>query len=239
MKAILYSTVLVALLSITISCDNTPRHIEDTGNASIVKTTDTPEPDPTNDVEINDLVQQWESQDRLIWQKPDMIIGMIDDIQTKTVADIGAGTGYFSFRMASKARKVIAVDISEQMVAYMDSLKYEQLSVSKLDRFEARYVEPHDSGLKQEEADAVLIVNTYIYIENRIDYFQRLREKLTHKAQLFIVDYKSEDIPIGPAPGMKMSPVEITEELVRAGYTIRQVDEASLEYQYIIIAEKV
>lgn len=236
MKAILSLFVFVALL-IYSSCDNTPRGIDDTGNSSVVEMSDASS--AVEQVQITNLVEEWESQDRLIWQKPDMIIDMIDDIQTKTVADIGAGTGYFSFRMASKAHKVIAIDISEPMVAYMDSIKYEQLSVSKLNRFEARYVEPHDSGLKNGEADAVLIVNTYIYIEDRIAYFQRLRDKLSDKAQLLIVDYKSKDIPVGPAPGMKMSPVEITEELVRAGYTIRQVNEDSLEYQYIIIAEKV
>ena len=48
---------------------------------------------------IDDLRQDWESRDRLVWQKPEMVIKRLGDLSLKTVADLGAGTGFFAFRL--------------------------------------------------------------------------------------------------------------------------------------------
>ena len=47
--------------------------------------------------EFNDLVADYNSKDRLIWQKPDMVITRLGDLSTQTVVDLGAGTGFFCF----------------------------------------------------------------------------------------------------------------------------------------------
>ena len=52
-------------------------------------------------------------QSRQVWQKPNLVIELLGDLQDKTIADIGAGVGYFSFRLAEKANRVIAIEIDE------------------------------------------------------------------------------------------------------------------------------
>ena len=60
---------------------------------------------------FDDLVADYNSHDRLIWQKPDMVINRLGDLSNKTVVDLGAGTGFFAFRVIPKAKKTIALDI--------------------------------------------------------------------------------------------------------------------------------
>ena len=72
---------------------------------------------------FNDLVADYESKDRLIWQKPDMVITRLGDLSTQTVVDLGAGTGFFAFRMVNQAKKVIALDIDRRFITFMAHLQ--------------------------------------------------------------------------------------------------------------------
>ncbi|RMF57468.1 MAG: class I SAM-dependent methyltransferase, partial [Calditrichaeota bacterium] len=90
-------------------------------------------------VDFDTLVKHFEDPGREEWQKPDWVIEQLGDLQDKVVADIGAGTGYFSFRIAKKAQKVIAIDIDERFLNYIEEKnKTLQLPV------ETRLVEPDD-----------------------------------------------------------------------------------------------
>jgi predicted RNA methylase len=59
----------------------------------------------------------------VIWQKPDLVIQQLGDVNGKTVADLGAGTGYFSRRIAYKGARVIAIDIDPQAIQWMQEQK--------------------------------------------------------------------------------------------------------------------
>ena len=73
-------------------------------------------------------------------------------------ADIGAGTGYFAFPLAKKAAKVIAIDIDQRFLDYIERRKHAE----KTSNIETRLTAPNASGLKAGEADVVLIVDTFI-----------------------------------------------------------------------------
>lgn len=231
MKTLL-SMISLIIVALCFACG----HSSDASNNQNTTTTN-----PTvDDLGLSDLEKQlevYEDTKRVIWQKPEMVISLIKDIERKTVVDIGAGTGYFAFRLAGKAQKVIAVEIDEQLVSFMDSIKHIQLTGSRVNRFETRLGTPSDPKLKIAEADAVLLTNTYTYIQDRVAYFSNLHKNLTSKGNVVIVDYKPINLPVGPEMRQKMSTFDITQELQEAGYNIVQVDETSLQYQYIIIAE--
>lgn len=84
---------------------------------------------------------------RAIWQKPGLVIEKLGDISDKVIADIGAGTGYFSFKLALKAKKVIAVEIEQGLLDYIDSTKV-MLPENKRSRIETRLATPDDPNLK-------------------------------------------------------------------------------------------
>jgi SAM-dependent methyltransferase len=183
------------------------------------------------------LVADYESKDRGIWQKPDMVISLLGSLEGKTVADIGAGTGYFTFRMVPKAKKVIGIDIDKRFIQFMDSVKV-RFPEAYRGRFESRLAKVDDPLLKPGEADAVIIVNTYGYIENRIQYLKTLWKGMSPGGRLLIIDFKKNNLPIGPPDEFKVSLNQAEQELITSGFTIEKVDKEALDYQYIIIAIK-
>jgi SAM-dependent methyltransferase len=190
----------------------------------------------STDSDKNWLYEDYASQNRLVWQKPDIVIRRLGNLTDKTVVDLGAGTGFFAFRMIPLAKKTIALDIDRRFVALMDSAKKE-LPPQYRDRFEVRLVDTDNAKLKKNEADAVVIVNTYMFISDRVSYMARLRTGLSKGAKVLIVDYKEKNIPVGPPVEAKVPMGTVERELRQAGFRNIQVDDTSLDYQYIIVAE--
>jgi SAM-dependent methyltransferase len=183
------------------------------------------------------LVADYESKERGIWQKPELVISMLGDLSDKTVADIGAGTGYFTFRMVPKAKKVIGIDIDKRFINFLDSVKV-RLPEPYRKRFESRLAKPDDPLLKAGEADAVVIVNTYGYIENRIQYLKTLSKGMSPGAKLLIIDFKKNNLPVGPPDEFKVALGQVEKELIAAGFTVEKIDSEALDYQYIVLALK-
>ena len=178
-------------------------------------------------------IKAYESADRVIWQKPDLVIEQLGDVRGKVIADLGAGTGYFSRRIASKGAKVIAIDIDPQAIQWMQEQK-ERFPKELQDRLVIRHAQPDDPHLLPDEVDMVLLVNTYSYINDRVDYFSKLREAIRSNGSIIIIDFKKRETPFGPPVEERIDVTEVEKELREAGYSILKVDEESLEYQYII-----
>lgn len=183
------------------------------------------------------LVADYESKERGIWQKPDLVISILGDLSDKTVADIGAGTGYFTFRLVPKAKKVIGIDIDRRFIRFLDSVNV-RLPAQYRERFESRLARPDDPLLKPGEADAVVVVNTYGYIQNRIQYLKTLSKGMSPGARLLIIDFKKNNLPIGPPDEYKVALNQVEKELITAGFGIEKIDKDALDYQYIVLAVK-
>lgn len=182
------------------------------------------------------LVERYEAPSRLNWQQPDKVIGLLGTIAGQTIADIGAGTGYFSYRLAQAGASVIAIDIDERFLQYIEKRKsYWPDSVSN--RLETRKASRHSSGLAPQEVQGILMVNTYLYIEDRPQYFQKLRTALRPQGWLMIVEYKPGPLPVGPSQALKVPVNQVINELESAGFTSVSLDEISLSYQNIFWVE--
>lgn len=195
--------------------------------------------EPADTADLQELINQYETPGRVVWQKPEMVINKMGDLSNKVVADLGAGSGYFARRLAQQAKKVIALEVDERWIHFMDSIKLVELKPEYQKRFETRLVTPDDPKLKQGEVDIVLIVNTYIYLENRIEYMQRFLSLLPKGGQVIIVDFKKKRMPIKYPPVKKrLELFEVENELDAAGFSRIMSDDQSLDYQYIVVAEK-
>lgn len=182
--------------------------------------------------DIDRWVSIFESPERSEWQKPDEVVKRMNLKTGDVVADIGAGTGYFTRRFAvavGPSGKALGLDIEPSMVAYMkkDAQKL------GLNNYEARVVAPDDPGLREESVDVIFICNTYHHIENRVAYLKNLIPALKPGGRIIIVDFYKKDFPVGPPPEMKLSEEEVKEEFLRAGYQLSgQLD--FLPYQYYL-----
>lgn len=217
------------LLGIFIGCNNAPDRESAAGEDSHPSDV---HDDPTPYASI---AKTFESEERVIWQKPELIIDKMGDLDGRTVADIGAGTGYFAFRLADRGADVIAIDIDPRAIRWMENEESNYPEEIR-DRFKTRLAQEGDPKLKQGEADIVLLVNTYIYINDRVNYFTRLKTGILPGGRVYIIDFKKKQTAIGPNIEDRLSHETIERELSESGYAIVEVDTLSLEYQYIIEA---
>lgn len=183
--------------------------------------------------EYKEQADEFESPDRVIWQKPDLVIEELGNTKNKTIADVGAGTGYFSRRLAYTGANVIAIDIDPNSIAWMEAQK-ELFPPELKDRLTIRKGTASDPGLKPLEVDDILMVNTYSYLENRVAYLQNLTKALRPGGGIVIIDFKKKETPFGPPTDNRVDAVEVKRELAEAGFQQISVNEESLDYQYII-----
>ena len=121
----------------------------------------------------------------------------------------------------------------------IDSAKLIQLKPEYQKRLETRLVTPTDSKLKPGEVDIILIVNTYIYINDRVNYLKHLWDVLPEGGQLIIVEFKKKRIPVKvPRQRARLELYKVENELYQAGFNVNESDDCSLDYQYIVVAEK-
>jgi len=183
---------------------------------------------------FEELVANFSNPERDTWQKPDAVIASLGDIAGKTIADIGAGSGYFTFKLANKGAKVIAVDIDKRFIDYLNK-RVAAMNPKFKDLISTRYAEASDPYLKANEVDIILIVNTYHHIEDRVAYMQGLQKTLRPNGEIVIIDYKY-DTSAGPPRKYKLAAEKVATELKEAGYTTINIDYKLLEHQYVIKA---
>lgn len=187
--------------------------------------------------DFDDLVKKYEDPERINWQNPEKVIEKMGNLSGKTVADIGVGTGYFAFRLVRKGARVIGIDIEEKFLEYIENRKSD-LPGSLSENINTRLTVPDDPNLAPNEVDWVLIVNTYYILDNRISYLQKIRQGLKTGGKLIVVDYKAGDLPVGPSEEEKIKANDAVVEMEEAGFHIIDKDLNSLQYQYIIVAQK-
>ena len=150
------------------------------------------------------------------WQLPDKVVDALAIRPGQAVADIGAGTGYFTVRLARTAtRKVFAVDIEASMVEYV-RMRAARDGLTNVVAVQAT----SDRTNLPEPVDLVLIVDTYHHIPRRVAYFTELRRLLKPSARVAIVDFR-KGAPEGPPEEFRFTPVQISDELGKAGYVLQ------------------
>lgn len=183
-------------------------------------------------------VKKYEDPKRQNWQDPKFVIEALGDLNDKTIADIGSGTGYFTFQLAVPARKVVAIDIEQRFLNYIEDRKTEMYDRNLAGKIETRLSKPEDPLLQPEEVDIVLVVNTVGFITDRPNYLSKIHSGLTTNGRIIIVDYREGSMPVGPREDLKVDKETITNELKSAGFIIEDIDTSSLQYQYLIKGRK-
>ena len=167
------------------------------------------------------------------WQKPQALVEALHIRPGMRVADLGAGTGYFSRYLAvavGKQGTVFAVDTEPNLVAHLRS-RAEQENTPNVIPILAS---PDNPRLPAASIDMVMVVDTYHHIDGRRDYFRRLQPCLARDGRVAIVDWQQRDLPIGPPASHKLAREKVVEEMAAAGYAL--VGEPTvLPYQYFLI----
>ena len=177
------------------------------------------------------------------WQQPAEVLRMIEEGQEdknltgKVVADLFCGDGYFTMKLLERGATVIAIDNDEQTVM---ALKERAMAAGiPEDRLKVRVTAPGEPGITMNEADLALCVNRYTNIPERVEYLKKVYAGLRSHHQLFIIDFKQIETPVGPPMETRMAVEPIMDELMMAGYQDVAASSGTLPYQFIMVGQDV
>jgi predicted methyltransferase len=160
----------------------------------------------------------YEGFDRDEWQQPERVLAELDLEPGMRVADIGAGGGYFTFKLADAVGAeglVYAVDVDTDMTSYLEERSREEGRGNVrviLGRFE-------DPLLPDGEIDLVFTSNTYHHLENRVDYFRGLLADLEPAGRVAILELRGTSW-FSRTFGHFTDRETIVAELTEAGYEL-------------------
>ena len=169
------------------------------------------------------------------YQKPDEVVAALAFRSGDRVADIGAGSGYFTRRISKAvgpSGDVLAIDIAPDVLEYLEArLRREGLANVRVQRVTA-----DDPQLPPGGVDTILMVDTLHYVKDRATYAKKLRAGLAPGGRVVVVDFvpKSlEERPWGPPPEQKMSREEVDQAMADAGLAPARVHEFLTEQFFV------
>ena len=170
-----------------------------------------------------------EDPSRDAWQKPHDVITALSLRPDEVVADIGAGSGYFSRRFVRHAGQVIAVDIDKDLLALAakDAPPNHKTLLSA----------PDDPRLPAASVDTVFICDVLHHIENRPAYLRKLVAALKPGGRIVVVDFYKKPLPVGPGVAMKLSEEEVSSDMGKAGLKLMKSLNI-LPHQYFLFFER-
>jgi ubiquinone/menaquinone biosynthesis C-methylase UbiE len=169
-------------------------------------------------------------------EKPELALDALGIRAGMTVADVGAGTGYMSLRMARRVGptgKVYANDLQPEMLKKLRSNSQRE----KLSNVETVQGTESDPKLPPNTMDLVLLVDVYHEFSQPQAMLDKIRESLKPDGRLVLLEYRKEDPSVPIRPEHKMSVAEVKTEVEAEGYKLDQVIE-KLPRQHIIVFRK-
>ena len=180
---------------------------------------------------------QLDGPDRDAWQRPDQIMDALRIGDGSVVADLGAGGGWFTVRLARRVGpngRVYAEDIQRQMIESISRrVEREELKGRVIPTLGTA----SDPGLPAGALDAVLIVDAYHEMEQPVQLLRNLAGSLKRDGRIGIVGFTNEGGGPGPPMDERVDPQRVISDAGSAGLRLAS-RERFLRYQYMLIFER-
>lgn len=166
------------------------------------------------------------------YQKPDEVIAALQVKPGQVVADIGAGTGYFSVRLAravGDTGRVFAVDVSADMAQHLNR----RIRDANIPNIVGVLAPADDPLLREQSVDLIFICDVWHHVEQQEAYLAHLRRALKPGGRLVMIDFQKRDLPVGPPVEMKIAKEDLIAQMQRAGWTVAREHDI-LPYQYFM-----
>lgn len=187
-------------------------------------------PQPTSE-----YIRRLEDPSRNEWQQPDLVVQSLEIRAGDEVAEVGAGSGYFTIRLAKEvgpSGKVYAVDVDQKMLDYIE----QRAENEEIDNIQTILTDPNDPKLGSSSVDLIFICDTLHHIENRDKYYPLLSRALRPGGHLVNIDFEKRKLPVGPPESMKIAKKDCIKEIEAGGFhLLKEFD--FLKYQYFLVFE--
>jgi ubiquinone/menaquinone biosynthesis C-methylase UbiE len=174
-----------------------------------------------------------EDPQRDSYQKPHEVLRALDLKEGEVIADIGAGSGYFSSRLprhVGETGRVYAVDVNPDMIIHINR-KIRDLGTKNLITVLAA---PDDPLLANSSIDRFFICDTWHHIENQAQYLKVLKRMLKPGGQIIMIDFHKRELPVGPPLEMKIAREDLLPQMESADFQLAK-EFTFLPYQYFLI----
>ncbi|MCI0418554.1 MAG: class I SAM-dependent methyltransferase [Acidobacteria bacterium] len=175
-------------------------------------------------------------EDREKFEQPEKVLDALAIRSGMTVADVGAGNGYFTLRLARRvgsAGRVLAVDVQQDMLDLLKKSKDRE----SLTHIELVLGTPTDPRLPQAAVDLALLVDVYHEFQHPEEMMAGIWESLKLDGVLVLVEYRGEDASVPIKPEHKMTVAQVLKEIEPMGFRLRKKLDF-LPWQHIFIFEK-
>jgi SAM-dependent methyltransferase len=179
-----------------------------------------------------------EAPDRDLWQHPDRVMDALALAEGDVVADIGAGSGWFTIRLARRVGPngaVYAQDLQQEMLAAITR------RVQREGLLNVRTVKGEETNpaLPRSTFDAILLVDAFHEFKqpDRVPFLKELARSLKPDGRLGIIDFKLEGSGPGPPNEERLSPDIVVSDAASAGLSLH-LQETFLPYQYFLIFKR-
>lgn len=172
--------------------------------------------------DIDSYIQSLERSERDEYQKPEEVLTALKITPGTTVADLGAGSGYFTRRFAKavgETGKVYAVDIEQKMLDYN---RAELIKMGLMGNTELILAKPDTPSLPANQIDLIFFCNVYHHLENHVAYTSQLKSSLTGSGRIAIIDFYHDERS-GPLsfPKHHLVPREtVVQQMEQAGFRL-------------------
>tara|TARA_B100001123_G_scaffold267242_1_gene297505 strand:+ start:1343 stop:2038 length:696 start_codon:yes stop_codon:yes gene_type:complete len=142
-------------------------------------------------------------------ESPNLAVDLLDLKKDMIVADFGAGTGYFTSKLARKCSIVYAVDIQQEML----DLNAKQMRNKNINNVKFILGFTDRTGLPKNSLDLVILVDVYHELENPLEIMNDIKSSLNQTGKVALIEYRKEDPTVPIKPLHKMSVEQVVKEM--------------------------
>jgi ubiquinone/menaquinone biosynthesis C-methylase UbiE len=177
-------------------------------------------------------IGELEGPDRDAWQRPDQVMDALRIGEGSHVADLGAGGGWFTMRLANRVGPnglVYAQDVQQQMIEAINR----RVRRAELKQVKTVLGTSSDPRLPA-PVDAVLIVDTYHEMEQPVTVLRNVAAALKPNGLIGIIEFKKDGWGPGPEMDERAEPDRVIRDATAAGLRLKS-HETFLRYQYMLV----
>lgn len=168
------------------------------------------------------------------FQKPHEVMEALAVKPGEVIADIGAGSGYFTLRLAKHvgpSGRIYAVDVSPDMIRHLNT-RVRDAGLTNVSAILA----PPDDPLLPQPVDRFLIVDVWHHIDDQPGYLAKMKKLLKPGGRVIMIDFHKRELPVGPPVGMKIAREDLLRQMTSNGFRLA-AEHTFLPYQYFLVFE--
>ena len=166
-------------------------------------------------------------------ESPNLAVDLLDLKKDMIVADFGAGTGYFTSKLARKCSIVYAVDIQQEML----DLNAKQMRNKNINNVKFILGFTDRTGLPKNSLDLVILVDVYHELENPLEIMNDIKSSLNQTGKVALIEYRKEDTTVPIKPLHKMSVQQVVKEMSQVNLKLHS-NIQELPRQHMLIFSK-